>query len=179
MSRKMSLSVCAVTVLALGVALGHTAGAQEKAKASAFDLLRGLAGDWTGTATFGKAGHDKEVHVNYRVTSGGSAVVETLGAGSEHEMVTVFHKDGDDLMLTHYCMIGNQPRMRTERPAADAKKLAFKFAGAANIKSEKDPHMHDLTIEFLAPDHIRSSWTMFKDGKPAETAVFDFKRKTK
>ena len=54
-----------------------------------------------------KLGEGKDAHeatVTYKVTSGGSAVVETIGPGTEHEMVTVIHPDGDDLMLTHYCM---------------------------------------------------------------------------
>ena len=50
----------------------------------------------------------------YAVTAAGSAVVETVFPGTEHEMVTVYHADGSDLVLTHYCMEGNQPRMRAK-----------------------------------------------------------------
>jgi hypothetical protein len=116
--------------------------------------------------------------VTYKVTSGGSAVVETLGPGSEHEMVTVFCQDGDDLVLTHYCALGNQPRMKAEK-SDGTKKIAFKFTGAGNLKSAQDMHMHDLTIEFLSDDHIKTAWTMYKDGKADSTSIFDLKRKKK
>ena len=49
-----------------------------------------------------------------RTTGGGSAVTETLFPGTAHEMMSVYHMDGDDLVLTHYCAGGNQPRMMLE-----------------------------------------------------------------
>jgi hypothetical protein len=179
MRAHVSASIFVAIALAASLAFGisATTNAQDKAKGSAFDQIRALAGDWAGTMSHGEK-NAKEATVSYRVTSGGSAVVETLGAGTDHEMVTVYHKDGEGLMLTHYCMIGNQPRMRAES-AGEGKKLEFKFAGGANIKSDRDAHMHDLTIEFLGADHIRSSWSFYKDGKAVETAVFDMKRKKK
>jgi hypothetical protein len=111
----------------------------------------------------------------YRVTSGGSAVVETVFAGSDHEMVTVYHLDGDDLVLTHYCMLGNQPRMKAER-GSDPKKSVFKFAGGTNIKPDSDLHMHEAVFEFIDDDHFTSSWTLYRDGKPATVAKIDLRR---
>ena len=31
-------------------------------------------------------------------------------------MMTMYHADKTGLMLTHYCKLGNQPRMRADRP---------------------------------------------------------------
>jgi hypothetical protein len=143
-------------------------------KASRLDVLKRLAGDWTGTIKHGSNEHD--VSVNYKVTSGGSAVVETLLAGTEHEMVTVFYEDGDDLVLTHYCMLHNQPHMRAKH-GGPADKLEFEFDGGTNIKSDKDQHMHDMTLQVLSDDHIKAAWTMYKDGKNMHTATLDLKRK--
>jgi hypothetical protein len=156
--------------------LGLIASADEKAKSkiAPMDRLKSLAGEWSGKADHGDQKH--EATVSYKVTSGGTAVMETLGPGTEHEMVTVFHQDGDSIALTHYCMIGNQPRMKAEKND-DSKKLSFKFTGAGNLKSDRDAHMHDLTIEFLADDHIKSTWTFYKDGKEDSKATFDMKRK--
>ena len=88
-------------------------GAEEKkpeaaGKLGVFDQFKQLAGEWVGKET----GKNGRVHVTYKVTSGGSAVVETILPGTDHEMVTVIHPDGDDLLLTHYCMLGNQPHMK-------------------------------------------------------------------
>jgi hypothetical protein len=91
-------------------------------------------------------------------------------------MVTVYYEDGGDLVLTHYCMLHNQPRMRAKRSSA-ADKLEFQFDGGTNIKSDKDQHMHDMTLQFLSEDHIKSAWNMYKDGKKMDTATLDLKRK--
>ena len=146
----------------------------DKAKASRLDALKRLAGDWVGTIKHGSNEHDATV--NYKVTSGGSAVVETLLAGTEHEMVTVYYEDGDDLVLTHYCMLHNQPHMRAKTHGT-ANKLEFKFDGGTNIKPDTDQHMHDMTLQILSDDHLKAAWTMYKDGKQIGTATLDLKRK--
>src|SRR5262249_22552816 len=79
------------------------AAVPEAGKNAGFEQFKLLAGEWTGQAVKGpKAG--MEVRAAYKVTAGGSAVVETLFPGTDHEMITVIHRDGDDLLLTHYCM---------------------------------------------------------------------------
>jgi hypothetical protein len=170
------LGLLAVAALAVNLAAAAKAQDDDKPKASRLDGLKRLAGDWTGKAKHGEAEHDATV--SYRVTAGGSAVVETLFAGTEHEMVTMYHQDGDDLLLTHYCMLHNQPRMRAE-PGGAANKLAFKFAGGTNVKPEKDTHMHDMTLEILDDDHIQATWTLYKAGKPAQKTTLDMTRKKK
>jgi hypothetical protein len=139
------------------------------------ERFKQLAGDWTGKIVHdGKPGED--VHVNYKVTSAGSAVVETITPGQEHEMVTVIHQDGSDLALTHYCALGNQPHMKTVGEAK-GNIYEFKFTGASNMKSEKDMHMHSVTYTFVDKDTLKADWTHFQEGKKAGTATFDLKRK--
>jgi hypothetical protein len=139
-----------------------------------FEQFKRLAGEWIGKEA-GKEGHD--IHVSYKVTAGGSAVVETIAAGTEHEMVTVIHPDGDDLILTHYCMLGNQPQMRATGKG-DSGKVEFKFVKATNLKSEKDMYMHNATFHFVDKDTLKTEWTHFMDGKDAGRAVFELKRKS-
>jgi hypothetical protein len=152
---------------------------KEPAKANTadakFERFKQLAGEWVSKAPDDLGG--KEVHVTYKVTAGGSAVVETIMPGLEHEMITVITKDGDDLVLTHYCMLGNQPHMKAEGKGDD-KKVAFKFTSAGNMKSEKEQHMHAVTFTFVDKDTLKAEWTHYKDGKEAgPPAVFEAKRK--
>ena len=114
--------------------------------------------------------------MTYATTAGGSAVVETLFAGSEHEMVSVYHMDGDQLVMTHYCLLGNQPTMTAQADEGDT--LVFLFTGGTNMETENDPHMHKATFTFLSDDHLQSQWTMYQDGQPMETATLDLHRKT-
>lgn len=126
------------------------------------DKLKALQGDWTGKAADGDQTID--ALVTYRVVSNGSAVMESLFPGTPHEMITMYTPDGEDLMLTHYCSMGNQPRMRTT-PASKGDTLAFDFVDGGNMKSVKDAHMHSATIKFVDADHITAEWMMYVDGK--------------
>ena len=139
-----------------------------------FAQLKRLVGEWTGKAGHGDAEH--EATISYKLTAAGSTVVETVFAGTAHEMVTMYHLDGDAVVLTHYCALGNQPRMKAEA-TGDPKKLVFRFLDGTNLDAAKDMHMHEATLEFVADDHIRSAWTSYTNGKPDSVAKFDLKRK--
>ncbi len=145
---------------------------KEAGKQTAFEHFKQLAGEWVGKA--GPDGH--EMRVIYKVTSGGSAVIETITPGSDHEMVTMIHPDGDDLILTHYCMLGNQPQMKAPGKA-DGNKVAFTFVKATNLKSDKDMYMHDATFTFVDKDTVKAEWTHFQDGKASGNMVIELKRK--
>jgi hypothetical protein len=171
------------TIVGLGLAtfatLGALAGDEPKhsqnpaANCPNFERFKDLSGKWVGKMGTGSDSH--EAVVTYKVTSGGSAVVETMDPGGPHEMVTVIHPDGDELVLTHYCAIGNQPRMKASGKSKD-KIIKFAFVDATNLKSPKDMHMHDVAFEFVDKDTVKATWRNFMDGKPHETATFEMKR---
>src|SRR5262249_27362645 len=76
---------------------------------AALDTLRQLDGTWVGDAP-GPDGKDQQIV--FHVTSNGSTVMETMFPGAKHEMVNAYHMDGDRLIVTHYCAMGVQPRMK-------------------------------------------------------------------
>jgi hypothetical protein len=112
---------------------------------------------------FGKKG---AVAVTYRVTAAGNTVIETFPVGRSEEMVTVYHKDGDDIVLTHYCASGNQPRMRAR--AVTGNVLSFEFDGGTNIDPAVTSHMHSAQIEFVSADEATAAWNNWSKGKPDE-----------
>lgn len=170
------LATLVATTLPLTLAaLAETAPASPTPADSAFARLKGLAGEWVGKAG-PPAGEMMDAVVTYRVTAGGSAVLETLFPGAAHEMVTLYTLDRGAVALTHYCMLRNQPHMRA-RAGGPASELTFDFAGGANLDPARDEFMHDAKLVFLDPDHIRGEWTSWKDGKPAGTVVFKMERK--
>src|SRR5205085_8616140 len=128
--------------------VGANAQGEKKVQPASAGLERfaQLAGEWVGTGTHGDIEH--EARVVYKVTSGGSAVVETIDPGGDHEMITVIHPDGDSLLLTHYCMLGNQPQMRA-KPKTGDKTVAFEFVKATNMKSDKEMHMRTAKYTFV------------------------------
>jgi hypothetical protein len=126
-----------------------------------FERVKQLAGTWEGTSDVGKEG--ETVRVEYRLTAGGSAIVETLFPGTAEEMVSVYHDRKGKLAMTHYCMLRNQPRMSLVK--ADAQMIYLEFSKGNDINPAKEPHMHALRITFTDKDHIIQRWTMFEKGK--------------
>jgi hypothetical protein len=137
-----------------------------------FQKLKTLAGTWEGTSNEST----NKCVLRYQVTSGGSVVMETIGPGSPHEMVTMYHLDGDDLVLVHYCAARNQPRMKLDRKKSTADELIFDFDGGTNLNPGKDGHMHALRINFTGPDSVEAHWTYHQNGKPAGDTEFKLKR---
>ena len=148
--------------------------AQTKSPAAlGLDRLKALQGDWVDVdGTFGQKG---KVAVTYRVTGGGNTVIETFPVGTANEMVTVYHLDGSNLVLTHYCAGNTQPRMASK--GLQGNTLNFEFAGGANIDPAKTSHMHSATIEFVSADEIRATWHNWNNGKTDHSAAFRIVRK--
>jgi hypothetical protein len=133
--------------------------------------LSNLVGDWKGTGPDGKA-----VTVTYRLTSHGSALEETIQPEAGPVMTTMYHQAGKGFMMEHYCALNNQPRMKTKSYKAGDRTMAFAFVDATNLKSPKDMHMHQLTLEFPDQDHLVQRWTAMKDGKAQPPHVFALER---
>jgi hypothetical protein len=163
-------------VLALAVVAAPSQAEENAAPVNAqrFEALKKLAGDWVALGKDGKP-TDKVIS-SIRVTSGGSAIEETLFPGGDHEMVSMYHLDGADLVLTHYCCLGNQPRLRAE-PGTEVNKIVFKFVGASNLKSEDDPHINGATFTLDGKDHFKAEWVACKGGKACHQVNLDLVRK--
>ena len=115
----------------------------ETTAADAFASIKKLAGEWRGPAM--QKGMPKS-HSIFRVTAGGSAVEETIFPGTKMEMISMYHMDKGDLLMTHYCMLGNQPRTKLNTRKSTATELVFDFDGGTNLNPRRDMHMHSLTL---------------------------------
>ena len=135
-----------------------------------FQKLKGLVGKWNGTdAETGEA-----VAVEYRLSGGGSALVETMSPGTPHEMITVYHDRGGKLGLTHYCAVGNQPEMTLAKEDGNA--MTFDFSGGDNIDPATTPHMHALTVTLDGPDALTQDWVFYEGGQSKGAHRFTYKR---
>ena len=175
MKTRIALILVEIALLAVTASLR----AEEKAtpaSARRLEAIKQLAGDWVEVGKDGKP--TDRVVSSIRVTSAGSAVLETLFPGTDHEMVTLYHLDGAELILTHYCMMGNQPRMRAEA-GKDINTIVFKFIGGTNMKSTDDRHMHQATLVLEGKDRFKAEWVSCQDGKTCHQVRFDLVRKQK
>jgi hypothetical protein len=146
----------------LFAAAAAAAPAATGAPAGGFERFKALPGEWV-AAEDGPLSKKGDVVARYALTAAGTALVETVFPGTAHEMVTVYHADGPDVVLTHFCMEGNQPRMRAR--GARGPRYDFAYDGGTNIDRKRDRHMHSAWLEFVGADEIRSEWTEHADGK--------------
>lgn len=145
---------------------------QPKPAPTLLDKLAPLSGTWEMTQE-GK----QVVALVSRVTSNGSVFAETMFPGEAHEMTNMYHMDGSNLVITHYCAMGNQPRMKCTGEKSPGV-LEFNFESATNMKPT-DKYMGKLVLTITDNDHIRQEWTSFKDGKAItdHSPKFDLVRK--
>jgi hypothetical protein len=171
----MKKLVVATLGLCLGLSFPPGIRAEDKSSPN-LDTIKKLAGEWVAMDKDGKP--TGPIVSRIAVTSGGKAVLETLAPGSDHEMLTIYTMEGKDLVLTHYCILGNQPHLKAEA-TNDPKQLVFKFAGGANVNPAKSNHMHEMTMTLVDDNHFRADWTRCEGGKTCETHGFDLIRKAK
>jgi hypothetical protein len=172
----MKSRTLAVTVLLLSTAYCLFAADNSKPSdaSAAFSRLKSLAGDWEGKSTSGS-----KSHVRYEVISGGSAVLEHFedeSFGPANAMVTVYYLDGAHLLLSHYCMAKNQPRMQAQAFDEATGELRFTFLDATGLASPDAGHMHNATFHFSDTNHFSTDWQFFENGKPKLTESLQYTR---
>lgn len=148
-------------VLAL-IALSNVAAHAAVTPEQAFASIKSLKGDWHGPAAMKGM---PPAHSVFRVTAGGSAVEETIFPGGQMEMLSLYHMDKGNLLMTHYCAIGNQPRMKFNPKKSTPQELVFDFDGGTNFKPSRDQHMHSLTLKLPSPSKLKTSGTSWTNGK--------------
>jgi hypothetical protein len=157
----------------MGFAQSPKPAAHSTTAGVAFDKMKSLVGEWEGS--FKEGGKQMSATASFRLVSGGSALMNVLGGGTPHEMVTMIHLDNDDLLATHYCAAHNQPRFRFV-PSSEPNVVTFEFKDATNLASPTAPHMVGLKITFTDADHHYEDWTYLDKGQKS-TSRFEFRRK--
>jgi hypothetical protein len=141
-------------------------------KSPAYDKMKTLVGSWEGTANEGS--QKVSTQARFKLVSDDSVLASWLGEDTPHEMITMFHMDGNELMATHYCAAHNQPRM-VLAAGGDPNRLVFKFKDGTNIQPDAG-HMQQVAFIFDGPNHHIEEWTYLQNGKE-DTTRFDFRRK--
>lgn len=137
----------------------------------AFDQLKSLAGTWEG-----KKGSDAPVKVTYEVVSNNSVVMERMRPSNEAEMITMYSLNGNHLVVTHYCSVGNQPTMQTGSLTGATGKYDFHYVSVAGTKTPDEGHMIALSLIIRDKDHFIQVWT-FEDHGKSNSETFVYSRK--
>jgi len=160
-----------ISVIFAALALAATAALAQTDAQKAFAAIKNMPSTWEQKMPDGKT-----LQVNFKVVSGGSAVMsEILGMGKDN-MISMFNMDGPNrLLLTHYCSAGNQPRMQAS-VSPDGKTMTFNFVDATNLATPDAGHMQRMVLTLLDENHHTEEWTFNDHGKELKE-IFDLRRK--
>jgi hypothetical protein len=131
--------------------------AQSNAQKS-FDRFKSMVGTWEGKSPGGDSSE-----VTYRLAAGGTAVMAEMHMAGD-EMMSMYYVDGDQLLMTHFCPSGNQPRMKAVI-SPDLNTVSFDFMDATNLPGPNTGHMHRAVFLFSDADHYTEEWTWKKADK--------------
>ena len=142
--------------------IARAGSAEARIARAGYERFKSLAGDWRGKSTRGW-----DEMTRFEVMAGGSTVMEIsdFAAHPGQKMATMFHLDGDRLMLTHYCVAGNQPRLEATSFEDGGRTVIFTFRDATNLASRDEGHMDKAVFQFLDDDRYTTRWTFYRDGK--------------
>jgi hypothetical protein len=146
-----------------GAEPGVAPGASEIAWAR---LTQVLPGTWT------TASKNGPFTVTYKLISGGHALLEQWGSGGAHETATVFHRDHADVLLTHYCAQGNQPRLRAVTASNDT--VTFRFVDVTN-RAPDQAMLIERTLHF-PPDAFDDTEVYRTPDGQDERTTYHFER---
>lgn len=161
MTRLVS-ALIAVSLTTTPALVGRHADGDGPDAAAAFERLKQLAGNWQATA-----GDGKGAVTRFEVIANGSALLEKysdpkMGAGGE--MATLYHLDGSRLVLSHYCIAKNQPRMQLASYNPASGEMTFEFLDATNLPTGAG-HMHRAQYTLESQDRFTTVWDFVKQGK--------------
>jgi hypothetical protein len=122
------------------------------------DRFKSMAGTWQSKSPSGKISE-----VTYSLAAGGTTVMADMHL-SGHEMASMYYVDGDQLVMTHFCATGNQPRMKAVI-SPDLNTVSFDFMDATNLPGPSTGHMHRAVFLFSDADHYTEEWTWKEEGK--------------
>ena len=173
MKNTMQRTLQTAAVLAALGALGFAAlDEREAVHGPTLENIKSLAGSWYAVGEDGAV--TDEIVSTFHITAAGNAVIETIFPGRAEEMISVYHQDGKQLVMTHYCMMGNQPYMVADADGT-ANVIRFECQKAGNTKSHADTHMH-VGVFTIGDGTLKTEWTLYADLAPINTVAFELVR---
>jgi hypothetical protein len=90
----------------------------------AFNEMRNKLGKWQGEMTQELTGETFNVSYEWRITSGGNTITETIIEDGV-EMLTTYNDDNGKLVVKHYCALGTEPVFMVTQATDDVIAISF------------------------------------------------------
>jgi len=88
------------------------------AKSEGFEQVRERIGKWEGRMTQGLSGEVFDVSYEFKLTSAGNTITETIVEDGV-EMLTTYSDENGELVIKHYCALGTEPVFKVKEASED------------------------------------------------------------
>ena len=133
---------------------------------SAFESFKGLKGKWS----IQSEGKPLPIEMTYDDGSKNSIVTEQFG-----KELSVIYRDGKDLLMTHFCNAGNQPRLKL-RTSSTPRRLEFETFDITNLKNESSAHIQKIIYKKI-DDRNFDLEILWKKGSSFESEKYRLSKK--
>jgi hypothetical protein len=131
----------------------------------AFATYKSLNGRWAIESN----GKTLQIEMRYEVGSKESIVTEQFG-----KELSVIYLDGENLLMTHFCNAGNQPRLRLKEGAQPGV-LEFEMFDITNLKDASTPHVQRIVYKVIDGSRMTLE-IIWKKGQSEESEKYTLSR---
>ena len=137
-------------------------------KSSGFLQMQNILGKWEGTL-IRSAQEDIPISLEYKLISDGSAIVEHSNEDGT-EMMTAFADQNGELLATHYCALGNQPKLTVSK-STDTSVSFSTDRKLSGLDSSQDSFVDTWTFSDLkkGTDQFTYTYTVLNSDNTVET----------
>lgn len=134
----------------------------------AFEQVKKRVGRWEGTQTQGLTGKVIDVSYEYKITSGGNTITETLVEDGV-EMLTTYSDQNGELVVKHYCALGTEPVFTVSSISENALEVQLDQS-ASGLHADHDSFVTSMKWETDADDNdaMVFSATLIIEGEATE-----------
>lgn len=163
MESRILMLLTLLALIALPVAAGEHSDHGTAPSDPRLEFLKGLQGTWVGE--FDQAEMGGKQRFEFRVTAGGHAVEEREMIGTPMEMLTVYYLQDRDVVGTHFCMLGNRPKVRAAA-RVENDTLTFACDGTpGNARSHDEEHVHGWSMRLDDRGRLHYSAELVREGR--------------
>jgi hypothetical protein len=131
----------------------------------AFATFESLNGTWTIESN----GKTLPIEMTYEVGSKGSIVTEQFG-----KELSVFYLDGENLLMTHFCNAGNQPRLRLKEGGQPGV-FEFEMFDITNLEDASTAHVERIVYKIVEGRRMTLE-IVWKKGQSEESEKYTLSR---
>ena len=135
----------------------------EVQNSNAFNQVKKKLGKWEGKMTQGLTGAVYDVSYEFKLTSGGNTITETIVEDGV-QMLTTYSDNDDELVIKHYCVLGTEPIFKVN--TLSKKAIAIKLdKSKSNLHADHESFVTDMKWTMNSKDSMTFENTVMLDGE--------------